>query len=522
VYVVPVASEKDSFLATHSLISSISALLVASNMASSDLSPGLAEAFEAAALVELDEDRRHAAIGQFASLKANDTVLIITDPQISAVASLLETSIWEASICSVQLTDFRNFAHGRHTWLHHRPHKTIVLALTGHDTEEIWEQTLQLLPSQVRRISMNFGNCGRFRIAVGLVKGLVWIEAMGCAVDIDPGKPGIADFGKSLYKDGSLAELSEKLGPAVRQKRRAKFEHDAPSADDPGIHAADRVRLARLFGAHIGGIVFDYDGTIVATDQRLMPPAQALVDELKRLHGLGLRLAIATGRGGSAGEMLRQVLPPDMQPHVLVGYYNGGYIKQLDVDIRYEPPKEAREIIETAAWLAGRSDLFSAPIRGEHSRVQISIQLDNIPDLERFNREIMACEAVASGAVRVTRSGHSLDLIPAGSSKTNVADRLAEDLAADGIVLRIGDQGSRDGNDNEFLTHPYGISVKDVCGRDDGCWSLFGAYLTGPEALLRLLKNLKPDLDGRVRIDTNGLDVCPRMSTYREHGNPQH
>lgn len=518
VHVVPVATEKDSFLATHSLVSSVVALLIASNRASDDPVERLEDTFKATALAELGPDQRQHADTMFGSLNADDTLLIIADPQVASVSSLLETSAWEASICPVQLTDFRNFAHGRHTWLHHRPDRTLILALTGHDSEELWERTAQILPPGTRHVAAKFGNCGRFQNAVGLVRGLVWIAAMGRAVGIDPGKPGIADFGRSLYKDDSLPRLSEKLAPPVRQKRAATLERDDPNCDGKGILAADRDRVARLTSASIGGIVFDYDGTLVTTEQRLEPPAEVLLRELERLHGLGVRLAIATGRGGSAGEMLRKVLPPAMQPHVLMGYYNGGYMRRLDIDIRVHPPEEAPEIVETAAWLASRSDLFIEAVKGEHSRVQVSVQLDNVRDPERFSRELATCEPMAAGAVRVTRSGHSLDLIPAGSSKINVADSLAQDLAADVVVLRLGDQGARAGNDNELLTHPYGISVQEVCGRDDGCWSLFGAQVTGPDALLRLLQALKPDVHGRVRIDMKalGLDAGPKESTNRE------
>ena len=513
VYVVPVANEKDSFLATHSLISSISALLVASNIASADLVSDFKEAFQSAALAQLDDGRRREAIEQFATLKHDDLLLIISDPQISPVASLIETSAWEASLCAVQLTDFRNFAHGRHTWLHNRRHKTVVLALTSHDSEELWKQTHQFLPSQVRQISAHFADSGRFRNAIGIVQGLVWIEAMGQAVGIDPGRPGIADFGRSIYKDNSLMQLSEKLGPALRQKRCARLERDDPASNVGGIHAASRDWFARFSSASIGGIVFDYDGTIVPTEQRCAPPTKEIVDELKRLHSLGVRLAIATGRGGSAGEMLREVLPPEMQRHVLMGYYNGGYMKRLDVDIRHDPPEEAVEIKQAAAWLARRSDLFFESIAAE-PRMQISIQLDNITDLERFNGEIATCGPIASGVVRITRSGHSLDLVPASSSKINVANRLAEGLTADVVVLRIGDQGSREGNDYEFLNHPYGISVKDVCGRDDGCWSLFGTKLTGPDALLCFVMALKSDLNGQVRIDIEALKIGQRLEKW--------
>ena len=514
-HIVPVANQKDGFLATHSLVSSVSALLLASNLVSRDSVSDLADVYRSAALEELEDGRRQHATELFTDLKPDDTLLIIADPQITPVASLIAISAWESAICTVQLTDFRNFAHGRHSWLHHRPGRTVVLALTSHDTEELWRQTRQLLPSEVRHISMSFRNCGRFRNAVGIIQGLVWIEAMGRAVGIDPSKPGVGEFGRALYEDSSLERVAERLGPAARQKRRAMLERDDLACDNVGIHEADRDRLMRLETASIGGIVSDYDGTIIPANQRNAAPTEELVSELWRLHNLGLGLAIATGRGGSAGEKLREALPAEMQPNVIMGYYNGGYIRQLDVDIRLEPPPVSPPITQTAAWLSRRSDLFLDPVTGESSRVQITIQLENIPDLERFNNEIATCDSVASGAVRVTRSDHSVDLILAGTSKANVADRLLEGLATDIVVLRVGDQGSRAGNDNELLTHPYGISVNEVCGRVDGCWSLFGTDLTGPDALVRLLKSLRPDVYGKVRIDieTLGLDGGRNLGT---------
>lgn len=515
VFAVPVASVKDGFLATHSLVSSVVGLLLSSNMASSDPVENLAEAFRSAARLQLDAEHRHRAADLFSSLTPGDTLLIVADPQLASIAKLLETSAWEASLCPVQLTDFRNFAHGRHTWLHHHPERTIVLALAGHDSAELWANMARHLPSSVREIGADFGNCGRFANALGLLQGLVWIEAMGSAAGIDPGKPGFADFGRALYSDGALLHLAQGLEPALRQKRAAQLERDDPAASPLGIHTVHRDRAVRLSEASIGGIVFDYDGTIVSTDRREEPPATELIAELTRLHRLGVRLAIASGRGGSAGERLREVFPPEMHSDVLMGYYNGGYIRSLDIDIREEPPRESPEIVETAAWLARRSDLFSKPFEGERCRVQVSIQVDHIADLERFHRELATCAPIASGAVRMTRSGHSVDLIPANSSKTNVAAQVAQDLAGDIVVLRIGDQGSRHGNDNELLSHPFGISVKDVCGREDGCWSLFGAALTGPDALLRLLTALKRDRPGCVRVDREALGWTLRPNEYK-------
>jgi hypothetical protein len=88
--------------------------------------------------------------------------------------------------------------------------------------------------------------------------------------------------------------------------------------------------------------------------------------------------------------------------------------------------------------------------------------------------------------------------------------------------LCVGDSGGRDGNDNELLSHAYGISVGTVCDRHDGCWTLFGKVLTGPEALVRLLQALKHAGDGCVRMDVSslGLDSFAEMSTNREHDDP--
>ncbi len=512
VHVIPVASEKDSFLATHSLVGSIAALLLAANLASSDAVADLAPRFRKAAMDVLDPINRGRLRRSVGQIGRNDLMLILADPQLVPVSALIETSAWEASLCPVQVTDFRNFAHGRHSWLHNRPASTFILALHGHDSATAWERTRTLLPAGLRWAEIEFGNCGRFRNALGILEGLALIDAIGEAVGIDPGKPGIGDFGRSLYEDDSLDCLSRRLGASLRQKRSARLERDDPECTALCIYSAEDERLDRFARAKIGGIVLDYDGTIVDTEKRADPPAAEIVDELIRLHRDGVRISIATGRGGSAGESLRDALPAEIHPEVLVGYYNGGYIRTLDVDIQSEPPKDHPGIVETAAWLVARSDLFSPPFGGEHSHVQISIQMSCLRDPGGFENQLSVCPPIAAGSVRIRRSGHSFDIVPFNSSKCSVADRVGAEVPADVAILRIGDQGSRFGNDHEMLTHPYGISVQEVCGRDDGSWSLFGTELTGPEALLRLLKALKPDGNQCVHIDMSslGLDNWPK------------
>ena len=73
---------------------------------------------------------------------------------------------------------------------------------------------LSLLPSNIRKSVFDFGNCGRFENAVGIIRGLTLIEAMGQAVQVDPGKPEVGSFGREIYYDDALCK-------SVRQKQSA-------------------------------------------------------------------------------------------------------------------------------------------------------------------------------------------------------------------------------------------------------------------------------------------------------------
>lgn len=77
------------------------------------------------------------------------------------------------------------------------------------------------MPSITPVLTFDFGGCGRKENLLALVDGLFWIEAMGAVLGVDPGKPGIGDFGRAMYEDASLKEAAEALCAPVRQKRMA-------------------------------------------------------------------------------------------------------------------------------------------------------------------------------------------------------------------------------------------------------------------------------------------------------------
>ena len=103
-----------------------------------------------------------------------------------------------------------------------------------------------------------------------------------------------------------------------------------------------------------------------------------------------MRIAIATGRGGSAGETLRDALMAKFHPDILVGYYNGAHTRTLDIKHAAFTVPPAAAITEVGKWLDENSDLFVLERKMRRSPVQITIELSGIRDVANFRREFLA------------------------------------------------------------------------------------------------------------------------------------
>lgn len=511
VYAVPVTDSKDGYLATHSLISFATALLLACDLVSGEPHGAemLLESVMARTTRMRDAAIRSAKASQLADLRRSDTVIVAADPLLRPLAVLLDTSLWEASLCAVQTTDFRNLAHGRHAWLHHRAADTFLLAATGAESDTAWSAIERVLPLSLRRLDVRFGGCGRLENVFGIIDGLGIVEAMGTVLEIDPGKPGIGDFGREMYDNRALTVIAEDLPKRVRHKRSAIARSDSFDATAEPLVAIGRSRLRHLAETAIGGVVFDYDGTIVATERRREPPKPVLIEQLVRLHAAGMRIAFATGRGGSVGERLREILPLDILSSILIGYYNGGHIRTADVDIRSDRPAQDPSIAETAGWLESRPDLL---VEKKVKRGELQITLDHklLRRPYRFALDLRGCPAMTEGRIRIQASGHSFDIVPATSSKLAVVDAIRARLGAGEEVLCFGDSGSKTGNDHELLSHPFGIGVGSVCGSAGGCWTLFGDRPAGPDAVLAVLRFLEPSSSGNFYLDVSSMGLDSR------------
>ena len=71
-----------------------------------------------------------------------DTMSVLYGPSAHCAAFDLESKFTEAALGTVQIADYRNFAHGRHHWLAKRGNSTGILALVTDDDQHIANKTL--------------------------------------------------------------------------------------------------------------------------------------------------------------------------------------------------------------------------------------------------------------------------------------------------------------------------------------------------------------------------------------------
>lgn len=378
-----------------------------------------------------------------------------------------------------------------------------MLALTTLVSVPIWEELKNALPTTIATTLLQYGGGTRLDIATAVIDALAIVEALGEVVGVDPGKPGVGDFAKNVYEGASLEKLATQLTPPVRHKLEAIRAADSTDLSLAEVLAGHTHAVERLREGRFDTVILDYDGTIVATENRYSPPGQDVVDELVRLVQGGTVVGIATGRGGSLGEALRAVIPESHFDRIVVGYYNGGYVQPLSVDISKLPPARPALIDELVEWLKQSGDY---PPNTRDSPLQISITVSEVQNVPRLESRIAAFPGFADGRIRVAKSKHSIDIGVATNTKLNVTRAIAEKIGKSEIqALCIGDSGHAEGNDFELLGGGHGISVDAVCHRSDGCWSLFGDGLRGPAAVIRILRAIDLSKDGTFQLAVDRL-----------------
>ena len=508
----PPPAGKDGFLATNSLLG-FTALLTrayAAEFGSDDewrdavdhLKPLITDATAALEMWE----------AVTVPLWTRSTTLVLHSPSTRIGAIDLESKFTEAALGHLQLADYRNFAHGRHHWLAKRSETSAVLAFISSADRALAERTLDLIPADVPQARLVFDGGSNAVALASLLAALRITEWAGRTRCIDPGRPGVPEFGRKLYnlrfpRPRRVAE-SSCLTPreAAAIARKAGCAPGSLAAED----ALGRWRnalaafLTRLRAARFAGIVLDYDGTIVDTRRRSEPLDPEMASELARLSEAGIHIGIATGRGASVGYDLRKRLPRVFWPRVLVGYYNGAEVAPLDDDGAPDGTKRVRTFLRPLVDALHRQPELSKFTCQEERPFQITLEATRVRS-ESWLWELTHQAILTTGihGVDVTRSSHSVDIVAASMSKLNVVRRLRESVG-DEPILAIGDRGRWPGNDHELLSEPFALGVDEINTDPTTCWHLGEPGQRGPIVTLDYLSALEAQ-DGRLRFAAGSL-----------------
>jgi hydroxymethylpyrimidine pyrophosphatase-like HAD family hydrolase len=507
----PLPAGKDGFLATNSLLG-FTSILVRSYLAELGRAEDWQEIQEAVAPL-LADGSTEIAEWQAATdpLWHRGTTLILHDVESRVGAIDLESKFTEAAVGNLQIADYRNFAHGRHHWLAKRGSDSAVLALHSPAGRDLAERTLALLPKEVpvARLALNAPPLGV--MLASLIAALRITGWAGVARGVDPGRPGVPEFGRKLYhlplprnSAARFPGLSARHEAAIGRKAGIAVAQLAQSGELQRWQEALADFRERLLGQVYRGIALDYDGTVVDTRQRFDDVSAKMSGELTRLLEAGVKIAIATGRGVSVRRDLRLCLPKELWSDVLVGYYNGAETGWLGEDnIPDGKAGPCSELAALAIAIRGQPELAAS---AEQSDRQYQITLEAKPGLSEARLWDLAHEVLLAEKrpdVIVTRSSHSIDIVPASVSKANTRSKLREHIL-EGAVLAIGDRGRWPGNDYALLAEPFSLSVDEISVDPDTCWNLGEPGQRGLHVTLEYLEALEAS-DGGVRFSPDAL-----------------
>ncbi len=477
-------SGRDGFLATNSLFASGVLLARAyGKVGRQDLSlPKKFEALCGPGFGEID----------YSKLLSRPTLVVVHPPALKTVAVEIESKFIEAALGNVQISDFRQFAHGRHHWLAKRGDESAVLALsTDADSADV---TLRLLPKSIPRVLMHLPHDGPISCLSGVIHSFELVRQAGLARHIDPGDPGVPSFGRKLYNLNVFP-------PPKRLQQRSIAEPEVAICRKSGAtgliqckewnRALDKF-LHQLTSARIAAIVADYDGTLCDESKRFDPLPSVIAKELERLLRLGIPLGVATGRGQSVRTELRRALPPELWERVIVGYYNGSDIAPLTDDGHPDGAETVLEPLKAAAELILRLQTLLGIDTIELRRKQITLKSVVMP-IEQLWKQVQGLLAPQLfPGVTVLRSGHSVDVLAPQVSKLDVLTRMIQITGCTEMdVLCIGDQGCWPGNDHALLGSSLSLSSNAVSADPERCWNIAPSGIRESQATAGYLQMLK-------------------------------
>ncbi len=484
-----IPTEKDGFLATNSLLATFTLLCKAacaskyqvSRFKLNDLQP---ETFNL-------------------NLSVIQNFIVMYGATGEPVAWDIESKLTEAALGSALLSDYRNFGHGRHHWFDKRGENSCIIALVTPVERELAYKTIGCLPKSVPVIYIETELDGPQASIDMLLKAFRFVNDLGEARGIDPGKPGVPGYGRLLYNlnyyklTNRILPVEKTLDVAVLRKLGIAGRENVPLWM---YYSESCQRFVRqLNRGRFTTVAFDYDGTLSASDRKSRF-TNGLCDEIRDalmpLLENGVQIVVATGRGKSVGESFQESIDQKYWLQIKVGYYNGACLLTLGDEDELKKWKKQHfdsELKELEEELKLRLPAGCVGYKFEERILQLSIEGEMTQAESQLVydtcREIILDKQMKG--IRVWRSSHSMDIVVYREvSKLRVIEDPEHTLC-------IGDYGTVEGNDYEMLTSKYSLSVDRVSKNTESCWNIAPSGMKGLDATLYYISRMKAN-EGKI------------------------
>ena len=442
-------------------------------------------------------------ISDFTSkLTFDSTTTVLYGGWATAVAYDIESKFTEAALGSVLLADYRNFGHGRHHWFAKRGSDSAIVALVTPEERQIAEKTLNIIPSEIPRLIISSDKEGVYSSIELLVKTYFLVNAVGEAFKIDPGRPGVPEFGSKLYhlkyssfyKQFSNVKLSAIEEYSILKKTNKSSIHQLEKGELIFWRKKYTAYISQLSVTKFTSIVFDYDGTLSSHDARYsdcLP--EDITSELSKLLEAGIIIGIATGRGQSVRKALQNSNIPKLYwKNIIIGYYNGSDIGTLNDEDCPNTKVNPNIRLSTLETEIKNLNLPYSELKIKLRPYQLTIETSGTSNWNTIKRIVQNIVATSSDEeLQLLESSHSIDVVVRNkASKLNVVKRCNQ-VSGSENCLTIGDKGQWPGNDYELLSTKHSLSVDDVSTHPDSCWNLSSIGNKNLSTTMEYLKRLK-------------------------------
>ena len=257
----------------------------------------------------------------------------------------------------------------------------------------------------------------------------------GEARGIDPGRPGVPEFGRRLYnlslpRNRLPRGTRTSVAPdavAIERKAGLPIELLSVRGDLEMWRKALIEFTGGIVAAEFSAVICDHDGTLVDTRERYFPPPQEIARELLRLLEAGLVIGIATGRGASVRRDLQACLPRSLWEQLIIGYYNGAEIGFLADDSVPDGTEETCVGLQDISEALRSQSELSEVAKQTDRRYQITLEpTQAVPENRLWDIVNQVIYMSRLQGIGVVRSGHSVDILAPTVSKLNLVKHISE------------------------------------------------------------------------------------------------